>query len=244
MTILSLFVVFVGCSGSLSNEEIYEKYHGIVESVGPLTDEMVVKNVDTYRRLGENGFNYLDYMQKSSESAEDTGQSAFGQIEGAIQAGGLADFGTFVKLNAKIAWAWNVSQGQLALARYSKLKDWAIELTEDIQNSALEEWYELLEDPDLSTEMRAEIKKQIAIAEEEMEHQKKEIKETLEEEYTAKLKWADIAMSYVTPLTSNADMEVIMRHEKELMEVFTGLSAEELEQVQSATLSQLDSIGD
>ena len=102
----------------------------------------------------------------------------------------------------------------------------------------------MLEDPDLSAEMRAEIKKQIAIAEEEMAGQKKEITEELEKEYTENLKWAEIAVNYVTPLTSNEDMAVIMRHEKELMEVFTGLSAETLEQVQSASLSQLDSIRD
>ena len=73
------------------------------------------------------------------------------------------------------------------------------ELTEDTQNAALEERYDVLKDPDLPAEMRAEIKKQIAIAEEEMAGQKKGITEALGKEYTEELKWAEIAMSYVPP---------------------------------------------
>ena len=244
LMLIYLASMFMGCSDDLSLQKIYEMYHQQVESVGSITDDMVVKYVNTYRQFKKNGVDYLNFIQESKDGQETAGEDAFQMIEQDIKTSGFADYAEFVKVNAKIAWAWNISQGQLALVKFSKLKDWAVDLTENVHNTALEEWYIMLEDPDLPPEMRAEIEAQLAIAEQEMAEQKQEISDTLNEEYDENMKWAEITMEYITPLTNKEDMAVIMRHEQELMEVFTGLNAEQLKEIQNATLFQLDQVKD
>lgn len=230
-TILILFcTVFIlaGCFLNLSPEKIYEMYHEQVESVGELTDEMVENYVNAYRDLKSNGINYLDFMESNKDKLE-TENDAFNQVEGTLKNYSFADYGEFVKVNAKIAWAWNISQGQIGLMRFERLHDNSQAM---IVEQGIEPIQELLNDPEIPEDVKADLRVQL----EELKAMSAELSDT----YSENLEIAEVVMGYVTPLTNEHDMEIIMRHEMELMEVFSGLTQSQLEAVQQNSLYQLD----
>ncbi len=221
-------LIITGCLPSLSPEKIYEMYHEQVESVGELTDEMVENYVNAYRALKGNGINYLDFMEENKDSL-DTENEAFNQVDSTLKSYNFADYAEFVKVNAKIAWAWNISQGQIGLMRFEKLHDNSQAM---IVEQGIEPIQELLNDPDIPEDVKADLRVQL----EELKQMSAELQST----YDENLGWAEIAMGYVTPLTNEHDMDIIMRHEMELMEVFSGLTQAQLEAVQQNSLYQLD----
>ncbi len=221
-------LIFAGCFPNLSPEKIYEMYHEQVESVGELTDEMVENYVNAYRSLKSNGLNYLNYMDDNKDSL-DTENEAYGQMENTLKTFGFADYAEFVKVNAKIAWAWNISQGQIGLMRFEKLHDNSQAM---IVEQGIIPIQEALNDPEVPEDVKADLRIQL--------EELRQISAELQSTYGENLEFAEIVMGYVTPLTNEHDMDIIMRHEMELMEVFSGLTQAQLEAVQQNSLYQLD----
>ena len=218
----ALLLVLTAMCGD-PREKLYEQYHENVSSTGPLTDEMVVRYVRTYRLLRQRGIEFEQWIAEDPERQKD----AFNYIEEAIKEGGFRDYPEFVRVNARIAWAWNMAQARRGMEQQKNLNDWAVRETD----SGIETIREVLRDPDVPEDVKVDLRKQI----EELEAQKVEIRATWE----TNKGWAEWAMKLTEPLTNEEEIAVVLRHERELMEVYTGLSAEEIDAIHEHSMTQL-----
>lgn len=220
--ILLIFLLHLSYCGD-SHKKIYEMYHKQVSSIGNLDDEMVVKYIQTYRNLRTFGIEFTNYIKQNPKEK----QQIFSKIETIIRDGGFTDFSEFVKVNAKIAWAWNMAQARIGLEKQQNLQDWG--------QKSLAEGEQMIEEqlanPNVPEESKKELRKSL--------QQLRENKQNLKNTYQKNLKWANWAMEMTMPLTNEQDMEVILRHEKELMEVFTGLNAQQLDQINEHSMKML-----
>lgn len=221
--ILILILVLVGCGIGNPQEKLFAMYHKQVSSVGDITDEMVGKYIKTYGALRKNGHNYLDFLARGGAG----GEAGFNKFEADIKKGGFKDYAEFVKVNAKIAWAWNMAQASRGLEKQKDLQKWG----QSGLDAGIAEIQKHINDPNVPEETKKGLRKQI----EELRKGKKKLKNAFDKN----MKWADWAMNFVKPLTNDKDIKVIIRHEKELMQVFTGLSKKQLDQIQEQSMKQL-----
>ena len=221
VVVLGVLVFWSACSKP--TEVLYKKYHEQVSSVGDINDEMVRKYIKTYRNLRKFGISFEQYLADNPEAST----KAYTDMEKIIKEGGFKDFPEFVKVNAKIAWAWNMAQARIGMRKQEGLQKWAHKELD----SGMQMIVDNLNDPNVPEETKVELRKTLA----ELQSGKEELAET----YTKNLKWANWAMKFTLPLTNEKDIEVILRHESELMEVFTGLSKEQLDQINDHTMKHL-----
>ncbi len=199
-------MVLLSFSQSFHCKKIYQIYETNVSGV-ELTDEMIQKYIKAVKALHKLGPSIPQKLAEKGES-EATGIELYNEIDSVIKEAGFKDYFEFVKLNAKVAWAWNVSQGDLGIARFQTMKDNGIKQIE-----------ETLANPEVPEETKVELRKTKQEILDNWEHNKK---------------YADIAMSIVRPLTNRHDLEVIKRHQKELMEAYTGVPQEKLQEIDSS----------
>ena len=126
-----LILSLAGCWEGENNQEIYDKYNEQVESVGPLTADTVERYVNAYRDLRSSGVSYLKFME-DNQSSLDSGKAVLRQIEDTLKQNGFKNYAEFVKVNAKIAWAWTVSQGQIGLRRFQNLQKQSQEMIQEM----------------------------------------------------------------------------------------------------------------
>lgn len=205
-------------------KKLYDQYHANVSEAGDLTDEMVLNYIRTYRNLRAYGIRFEEYLADNPDKSS----SAYQDIEGIMQEGGFEDFADFVRVNAKIAWAWNLSQAERGMQKQADLQTSSQKGMDD----GIRIINEQLNDPNVPEETKAELR----AVKEELMAGKQELKQT----YDHNMKWANWSMEFVKPLTNEQDMQVIKRHEKELMQVFTGLSAEQLDRINDHTIQVLE----
>ncbi len=196
-------MVFLSFSQSFNCKKIYQMYETNVSGV-ELTDEMIQKYIKAVKALHKLGPSIPQKLAEKGES-EATGIELYNEIDSVIKEAGFKDYFEFVKVNAKVAWAWNVSQGELGILRFQMMKD-----------SGLQQMDEAINNPDIPEETKTELRKA-----------KQEIIDT----WAHNKKYADISMSIVKPLTNQHDLEIIKRHQKELMEAYTGIPQERLQEI-------------
>jgi hypothetical protein len=202
--IIILFTFFGNCKPDFWKEKIYDNYKETVSSVGDLTDEQVLKYIKVVRELHKLGPSLPEKIA-DHEGDPGMGNAVFTEIEKEIKDGGFKDYTEFVKVNAKVAWAWNVSQGEKGIQDFKTMKDIGVEKLN-----------EALANPNIPEETKVELRKTLA--------------ET-EANWAKNKKYADMTLTFVKPFTNENDLAVIKRHYKELMEGFTGRSLEELNQI-------------
>lgn len=200
--VVSIFGILL-LSFSLNCKKIYEIYNQNVAGV-ELTDELIEKYIKAVKSLHKLGPSIPQKLAEKGES-EATGIELYNEIDGVIKEAGFKDYFEFVKVNAKIAWAWNVSQGELGIARFQMMKD-----------SGLQQMDEAIANPDVPEASKAELRK---------------AKQEILDNWAHNKKYADISMSIVRPLTNRHDLEIIKRHQKELMEAYTGLPQAKLQEI-------------
>lgn len=196
-------IVILVCLELFNCKKIYQMYGQNVSGV-ELTDEMIQKYIKAVKALHKLGHSIPQKLAEKGES-EATGIELYNEIDSVIKEAGFKDYFEFVKVNAKIAWAWNVSQGDLGIKKFQTMKD-----------SGLQQMEEAIANPDVPEETKAELRKAKQEILDSWEHNKK---------------YADIAMNIVKPLTNEYDLEIIKRHQKELMEAYTGMPQEKLQEI-------------
>lgn len=169
-----------------------------------LNDEIIQKYVIAVKSLHKLGPNLPQELAEKGESAA-TGMEVFNQIESAIKEAGFKDYYEFVKVNSKVAWAWNVSQGEIGMQKFQIMKD-----------SGIQRLDESLNDPNVPDDVKAELKK---------------TRQEILDNWAQNKPYADLAMKVVRPLTNEHDLEIIKRNQKILMEAFTGRPIEELQEI-------------
>ena len=113
------------------------------------------------------------------------------------------------------------------MRQQKNLQGWA----QKEMDKGLAEIQKHINDPDVPEETKKELRETLK----KLQSGKKELKDS----YKHNKKWADWAMKLTRPLTNKKDIQVILRHQNELMEVFTGLSREQLEQIQENSMRLL-----
>jgi len=221
--LLALLAValLMACGGG--KEKLYEMYHQQVASVGDLNDEMIVKYVGAYRGLRQSGIEFQSQLEQNPAN----GTEIFNNAETIIKENGFADYAEFVRVNAKIAWAWNLAQAQRGMEAQEDLQEWG----QGQMDAGIQQLMAVLNDPDVPEETKVELRSTLA----ELRAGKEELRQT----YEGNMEWAKWAMELTEPLTNDADIAVVMRHEQELMEVYTGLSQEQLEMIHENSMKQL-----
>ncbi|TGN09845.1 hypothetical protein EHS11_12285 [Leptospira ilyithenensis] len=183
--------------------KLYEIYQNNVSGI-ELTDELIQKYVSAVKALHKLGSDIPKQLAEKGES-EATGLELFNQIESIIKDAGFKDYAEFVKVNAKVAWAWNVSQGELGIQKFQNMKDDGLKQIEDT-----------LADPSVPEEAKIELRK---------------AKQKITDDWSHNKKYADISMSIVRPLTNSHDLEIIKRNQKEIMEAYTGIPQNKLKEI-------------
>lgn len=183
--------------------KIYQMYNSNVSGV-ELNDEVIEKYIKAVRALHKLGPNLPQELAEKGESAA-TGLEVFNQIESVIKEAGFKDYYEFVKVNSKVAWAWNVSQGEIGMQKFQVMKD-----------SGIQRLDESLNDPNVPDDVKAELRK---------------TRQEILDNWAQNKPYADLAMKVVRPLTNEHDLEVIKRNQKNLMEAFTGRPLEELQEI-------------
>ncbi len=205
-------------------EALYKKYHSVVSSVGELDDAKMEKYIKTMRILRQQGIQFQQWLAENP----DGGKEGFNKIEAAIQEGGFEDYATFVKVNAKVAWAWNMAQAQVGMEKQKDLN----QASQDMTQQGIDLIDQQLADPNIPEETKAELRK----TREQLASQKEEIAETWDKNKV----YADWAMKVVGPLTNDKEVALVKKYEPQLMEVFTGLSKEQIDQIHELSMPQLE----
>lgn len=199
--ILILIFTSTYCKLDFWKKKIYDNYKETVSSVGDLNDETVLKYIKVVRELHKLGPSIPEKIA-GREGDPEVGEEVFSQIEKIIKDGGFKDYTEFVKVNAKVAWAWNVSQGEKGIQDFQTMKDIGVSKIK-----------EALANPNIPEETKVELRKTLAETESNWKKNKY---------------YADMTLNFVKPFTNKSDLDFINRHYKDLMEGFTGRTLEEL----------------
>lgn len=189
-----------------AKDKIQGAYNKTVSGV-EVTDENVVKYVAAVKALRELG---PDIPKKLAEREEKikTGMEIYSQIDETVKKAGFKGAPEFMKLNAKIAWAWNVSQGETGMQKMETVKD-----------EGLAKMDAAINNPATPESAREELKK---------------AKEVISQNWEKNRKYAEMTLKFIRPFTSEKDLEVIKKHQKELMEAYSGLSLKKLNEIDAS----------
>ena len=180
-----------------------------------LTDNDIASYIKAYKNMKEKAPSMLEQVNKDKD-ADVKGKEGFATFEGAIKDGGIADYPTFVKMNAKIGAIFSVMQAN------SFMEDMGT-MTEDgmkTMDNSVKTFDSLINDPNTPEDAKAEYRK----AKEETQQGKKDVGENWEKNK----KWADLVMEKVNKITGiivdQCDIDMVKKHEKEIMEAYTGIT--------------------
>lgn len=219
--IVILCLVFTVTAPLYVQSKQIAEYQKQVASVGPLTDELVVKYIAAQKALREQGADFVGYMT-SGKGKE--GQKKF---EAIVQNSGFADYSEFLKVNARIAWAFGMAQGAAGMQSFDKQYDDGLKQFDE----GIAELDRQLADGEVPEDTKKELRK--------ARTQLVNAKAKVAKNFQKNKKYAKAAMDKLAPLTNKEDSEVVLRHQNELMEVFTGLSPAQLQKIQDTSAKEL-----
>ncbi|MGB0525556.1 MAG: hypothetical protein ACPGJS_21445 [Flammeovirgaceae bacterium] len=166
-----------------------------------LTEELIEKYIIAYRKLKALGPNIAEEFNKNGFNP----LTQYQQIEQIIVESGFDSYAQFVKTNARIAWAFSLAQGHAGKERFSKLQS-------DSEQLLIEQ----INNPDVPEEVKVELRKNL---------------KTLQDNWKKNAPWADYSLKIISHLTSDEDTRLIMKYEKELLELFAGVPMPEVPQM-------------
>jgi hypothetical protein len=196
------FFWIVSCSPKQLVHKLFGSYHEVV-SGETLTEESVLKYIKTVKRLHKMG---REIPQKlAQKEGIHSADPIYKEIESIVTEEGFTNLHQFIIVNAKIAWAWNVSQGEIGMARFRSLQDDSQKMLTNAIN-----------DPNTPPEVKQELEKALKENQENWEKNKK---------------YADFTLNLVKPLTNSHDLAIIQKYQKELMEAYTGIEYSQLKEI-------------
>ena len=199
---LALSLCIVSCSPKQLINKLFGSYHQAV-SGETLTDQSVLKYTKAVKRLHKMGREIPQKLaQKDGFHSTDP---IYKEIETVVTEEGFTNLPQFIVINAKIAWAWNVSQGEIGMSRFQSLQENSQKMLTDAIN-----------DPNTPPEVKQELEKVL------IEHQ---------ENWKKNKKYADFTLNLVKPLTNSHDLEIIKKYQKELMEAYTGMEYSTIKEI-------------
>lgn len=197
-------LITIGLTGCSTNVDDQKKaaIQSLLKHNLTLTDELVVNYINAYKQLKTEGPDMLEKLNRNGQNPEDAGKEGFNRFEATLKANGFKDYPEFVKTNAKVAWAFSLQQAGAFMNDMEGQK-----------NEGLEQIDAQLKNPDVPEEAKEQLRKARA-----------EITASFEKN----TKWANVSMGLVKNLVNDQDVAVIKKHEKELLEAFTGTTMPEV----------------
>ncbi len=178
-----------------------------------LTDENVMNYLSGYKKLREKAPEILQNLNENKNDVE-SGMQRFNTFEEIIKESGLENYADFVRLNAKIGTIFSVIQANKGMNRFEKLNT----DSKTMFDKNIKFLEEQLADPDVPEETKKEIRETI--------QKLKNGKTELTKNWEKNEKWANLVLKNVQKLTklivSKEDIEVVLRHENEIMEAYVG----------------------
>lgn len=178
-----------------------------------LTDENVSNYIGAYKELREKVPSLLEEINKTNDK-ENFPTEFYDEFKAIIKKHGIDSYADFVMLNAKIGAIFSIIQGEAGMGKLKSQNGKGLQMIEDGINLIKEE----LKNSNLTDEAREQLKSQLK----ELKAQKKQ----LQENWSKNEKWAMWTLEKVKKvsnvLVDSTDIEVIKRHEKEIMEAYAG----------------------
>lgn len=199
------FIICISLISSCDAPPSGEKEKALIELLDKndleLTEDLIERYIVAYGKLKALGPNIAEEFNKNGSNP----MTQYQQIEQIITESGFDSFAQFVKTNAKIAWAFSIAQGHAGKGRFAKLQS-------DSEKMIIDQ----INNPEVPEEVKVELRKNL---------------ETLRQNWKKNAPWADYALKIISNLTSDKDIALIMKYEKELLELFAGVPMPEVPQM-------------
>jgi len=190
------------------------------EKDNTLSDQDVMDYIKVYKELREKG---PDFLKNVNENVDSKGNEGFEKFENIIKEGGIKDYATFVKMNAKIGAIFSIAQGDKSVDSFGKM---VVDGQKQF-DEAIKDFDAKLNDPNFPEDAKEEIRK----SKKEMQEAKKK----LQSEWENNSKWANWVLEKTKKISgiivNEKDIEVVMRHEKEIMEAYTGFTMPQISEI-------------
>ena len=181
-----------------------------------LTDEDIANYIKVYNNLKKQAPSMLQEVN-ADKDADVAGKQGYDDFEKTVKDGGIADYAAFVKMNAKIGAVFSIMQANSFMEDMGEMTTDGMSQLDDATNM----YDSLINDPNTPEAAKAEYRR----AKEETQKGKQEISQNWEENK----KWADMVLEKVNKISgitaSECDVEMVKKHEKEIMESYTGFPA-------------------
>ncbi len=163
---------------------------GCADKGSKLTDEQVVKYIAAYKNLKAAGPELADQARKGAGLVGKAG------VDEAVTKAGFTSYAEFVKVNAKVAWAFSNGQATAFMDdTATKVSDGEKQLQAAIA------------DPNTPEAAKGELRQALT---------------RMRADYAKNKGYADVAMSVSDKLTDKEDVATVMRHKAELEAAFQG----------------------
>lgn len=195
--ILSCLIISLLFSCKFLNplSSIQNSYNKILSEPSELTDEKVQNYIMAIKKLHKLGPN-LPLLLAENRGVPNS-MSVYEEIEKIILKNGFESYMEFIRVNAKVAWAWNLTQAEAGMENFEKMT-----------LSGLEEIDKALNTPELPQETREELLK---------------ARLQILENWEKNQKYAKSMIKLIQPLTNEKDQFILRKYQKELMDAFTGV---------------------
>lgn len=195
--ILSCLIISLLFSCKFLNplSSIQNSYNKILSELSELTDEKVQNYIMAIKKLHKLGPN-LPLLLAENRGVPNS-MSVYEEIEKIILKNGFESYMEFIRVNAKVAWAWNLTQAEAGMENFEKMT-----------LSGLEEIDKALNTPELPQETREELLK---------------ARLQILENWEKNQKYAKSMIKLIQPLTNEKDQFILRKYQKELMDAFTGV---------------------
>ena len=195
----NLFFIFILIIlSNCSNSNPKSVLDSLTKSNLQLTDDIVYKYINTYKEIRSQG---VSYLQNINDHGFDNKGEGFEKVEGIIKKNGFKDYFEFVRINAKIAWTYNLTAGELGMDKFGEMKDDGVKKID-----------EQLKDPLLPEAAKEELRK---------------ARQKIIDNWNKNKPWADAAINLTKSLTNQNDAQIIKKHHKELTAAFIGIKLPE-----------------
>lgn len=191
-----LAFIILACATSCQKQEkaIIDQYKEIVADTGPLEDDLLKRYCAAVADLQKAGPGLLQNFRQNGQTV-DAGQAGYSEIDNLVKKHGFSGYAEFVKVNAKVAWAWNLTMGEAGIEEFTQK-----------HNDGVAQLQAALKDPQVPEEAKVELRKAL---------------ETLESQWDNDQKWANLVVDRLKPLSNPEDMAAVKKHKDCLMAAFT-----------------------
>ncbi|MCS6833379.1 MAG: hypothetical protein NZ521_07375, partial [Flammeovirgaceae bacterium] len=163
----------------------------------------------------EKGKTFADYANGN----KDSGLEGFALFEQIIKENGFKNYEEFTRVNAKIAWAFILLQGEQGIENFAYWKDSLKNEGEKMYQQSFSELDNAINDPSTPEETKQQLKETKA----QLKEQRTKSYQHIEQRWENDKKWASWVIEKLKYITSEDDLKIVKKYQKHLQEVYTDI---------------------